>query len=121
MSESNRVQLFGNLGGVPELRYTAGGRAVANLSLATSERYTDPRGQPAEHTEWHMVRAWGALAERVAQLGKGASVLVIGRLRTEKWQDNGGVDRYTTRVDAVLIYPTSSLPSAAPGVGEGSR
>lgn len=121
MSESNRVQLIGNLGSEPELRYTPNGRAIANLSVATNESYTDNSGRQAEHTEWHMVRAWGALAERVAKLAKGASVVVIGRLRTEKWQDKSGVDRYTTRVDARLIYPTSPLPSAPSGEGAGQR
>jgi len=121
MSESNRVQLMGNLGGDPDLRYTGTGRAVCDLSMATSDRYRDDAGELKETTEWHLVRAWGALAERAGQLRKGASVLVIGSLKTEKWSDRNNVERYTTRVIAQRIVPTSLLPPQPGHEPEGGR
>lgn len=98
----NRVTLVGNLGQDPELRYTPGGTAVANISVATTDSWTDKSsGEPQEHTEWHRVVFFGRLAEIVRDcLCKGAQIYVEGRLRTNKWQDGDGIDRKTTEVVA---------------------
>jgi single-strand DNA-binding protein len=96
----NKVILIGNLGAEPEVRYTANGDAVANVSLATSETWKDKgTGEPQERTEWHRVVFFGKVAEIVQQyLHKGAKIYVEGQLRTRKWQDQSGQDRYTTEV-----------------------
>lgn len=98
----NKVILVGNLGADPEIRYTGGGTAVCELSVATSEQWTDKQsGERQERTEWHRVTLWGKLAEIAGEyLRKGRQVYVEGSLRTEKWTDNNGVERYTTKVVA---------------------
>jgi single-strand DNA-binding protein len=85
----NRVILVGNLGKDPEVRYTSGGQAVANLRIATSRSWTDKQsGQRKEETEWHDVEVWGKQAEQCGEyLSKGRQVYVEGRLKTDKWQD----------------------------------
>ena len=85
----NRVILVGNLGKDPEVRYTSGGQAVANLRIATSRSWTDKQsGQKKEETEWHDVEVWGKQAEQCGEyLAKGRQVYVEGRLKTDKWQD----------------------------------
>jgi single-strand DNA-binding protein len=96
----NKVILIGNLGVDPEVRYTQGGSAVANVRLATSEQWRDRNtGEAQERTEWHRVVFFGKLAEIVQQyLRKGSKIYVEGRLQTRKWQDQSGQDRYTTEV-----------------------
>ena len=96
----NKVILVGTLGRDPEVRYAANGNAVANLSVATSEQWTDRQtGQRQERTEWHRVVLFGKLAEIAAQyLRKGQQVYLEGKLQTRKWTDQNGVDRYTTEV-----------------------
>ena len=98
----NKVILIGNLGNDPEIRYTAGGAAVANISLATAESWKDKEtGEQQERTEWHRVVFFGKLAEIVGEyLRKGSQVYVEGRLQTRKWQDKEGKDRYTTEINA---------------------
>ena len=98
----NKVILIGNLGQDPEVRYTQGGAAVANVSVATSESWKDKQtGQPQERTEWHRVVFFSRLAEIVGEyLKKGSKVYVEGSLRTRKWQDQSGQDRYTTEIVA---------------------
>ena len=97
----NKVILVGNLGQNPEMRFTQGGQAVANMRLATTERYTDKSGQKQEQTEWHTVVAFGRLAEICGQyLTKGRQIYVEGRLRTRQWQDQQGQKRYSTEVVA---------------------
>lgn len=98
----NKVILVGNLGADPEIRYTGGGTAVCELSVATSEQWTDKQsGERQERTEWHRVTLWGKLAEIAGEyLRKGRQIYVEGSLRTEKWTDNNGVERYTTKVVA---------------------
>lgn len=99
MSGVNKVILLGNLGANPELRYTQGGTAVANLRLATTERWTDKSGQRQEATEWHRVVLWGKQAEIASQyLTKGRQIYVEGRIRTRQWQDQQGQKRYTTEI-----------------------
>jgi single-strand DNA-binding protein len=101
MSGVNKVILIGNLGANPELRYTQGQQAVANLRLATTERWTDKSGQKQEATEWHRVVVWGRQAEICGQyLTKGRQVFVEGRIRTRQWQDQQGQKRFTTEIVA---------------------
>lgn len=95
----NKVILLGNLGQDPDLRYTAGGTAVANLSMATSEKYKDQSGEWVEKTEWHRLTAWGRTAEICGEyLSKGSRIYIEGKLQTRKWTDKEGNDRYTTEV-----------------------
>jgi len=99
MASLNRVELIGNLGRDPEIRYTPGGTAVASFSLATSEKVKNKSGEWEERTEWHNVTLWGRLAEIAGEyLGKGKTVYIEGRLQTRKWQDKDGKDRYTTEI-----------------------
>lgn len=98
----NKVILVGNLGNDPEVRYMPSGGAVANISIATSESWKDKQsGEQQERTEWHRVVFFNRLAEIVGEyLKKGAKVYVEGSLRTRKWQDQSGVERYTTEIVA---------------------
>jgi single-strand DNA-binding protein len=101
MSSLNKVQLIGHLGRDPEVRYTADGVAVATLALATSRSWKDKGGELREETEWTRVVLFGRLAEIAADfLSKGAQAYVEGQLRTRKWADKDGVDRYSTEVVA---------------------
>jgi len=97
----NRVILVGNLGANPEVRFTQGGQPVANLRIATTERWTDKSGQRQESTEWHRVVLFGKTAE-VAQkyLVKGRQVFIEGRIQTRQWQDQQGQKRYSTEIVA---------------------
>ena len=96
----NKVILVGNLGQDPEVRYMPNGGAVANITLATSESWRDKQtGENKEITDWHRVVLFGKLAEVAGEyLRKGSQVYIEGQLRTRKWQDQGGQDRYTTEV-----------------------
>ena len=98
----NKVFLIGHLGQDPEVRYTASGSAVANVSLATTESWKDKTtGEKQDKTEWHRVIFFARLAEIVGQyLKKGSQVYVEGRLQTRKWQDKNGQDKYTTEIVA---------------------
>jgi len=99
MASVNKVILIGRLGDDPDMRYLPSGDAVANLSMATSEKYKDKAGEMQEATEWHRVAFFGKTAEICGQyLKKGAMVYVEGSLRTRKWQDKDGNDRYTTEI-----------------------
>jgi single-strand DNA-binding protein len=126
----NKVILIGNLGNDPEVRYTPNGSAVANVSLATSETWRDKQsGELQERTEWHRVVFFNRLAEIVGQyLRKGSKIYVEGALRTRKWTDKTGGDRYTTEIVAGEMHMLDSKssggggeriqPSAAAGHGE---
>ena len=95
----NKVILVGNLGKDPEVRYSADGKAIANLTLATSESWKDQSGQKQEKTEWHKVSIFGKLAEIAGQyLTKGSQVYFEGQLQTRKWTNKEGQDQYTTEV-----------------------
>lgn len=98
----NKVILIGNLGAAPEVRYMPSGGAVATLSIATSESWKDKQtGERQERTEWHRVAIFNRLAEVARDyLKKGSKVYVEGSLRTRKWQDKNGQDRYTTEIVA---------------------
>lgn len=100
----NKVILIGNLGKAPEVRFTPGGQAVANFSIATSEKWNDKSGQKQERTEWHRIVVWGKLAELCGQyLTKGRQCYVEGRLQTREWQDKEGKKNYTTEVVAQTV------------------
>lgn len=97
----NKVELIGNLGADPEVRYMTSGGAVANLSIATTESWKDKTtGEKKEQTEWHRVVIFGKLAEVAGEyLRKGSKVFIEGGLRTRKWTDQQGVERYTTEIN----------------------
>ncbi len=100
----NQVQLIGNLGSDPEIRYTPSGEAIANLSMATTETWKDKAGEKHEATEWHRVVFFGKQAEICGEyLKKGALVFVQGQIRTRKWQDKDGQDRYTTEIRGDIL------------------
>jgi single-strand DNA-binding protein len=104
MASINKVILIGNLGRDPELRYTQSGQAVANFTLATTERFSNREGERQERTEWHRIVAWGKTAELCAQyLAKGRSVYIEGRLQTREWEDKEGQKRRTTEITANTV------------------
>ncbi len=135
MASVNKVILIGNLGRDPELRYTQSGQAVANFTLATTERFSNREGERQERTEWHRIVAWGRTAELCAQyLAKGRSVYIEGRLQTREWEDKEGQKRRTTEITAQSVQflggrgqggdagppPTSAdAPSGAPPASSG--
>lgn len=98
----NKVMIIGNLGSDPETRFTQSNKAVCNLSVATSEKWSDKQtGEKREQTEWHRIVAFGRLAEIMGEyLRKGSKVYIEGRLQTRKWQDQNGQDRWTTEIVA---------------------
>ena len=97
----NKVMLIGNLGRDPEIRYTTGGQAVANFTLATTEKYTNKAGEKQEDTEWHRIVAWGRLAEICGEyLSKGRMVYIEGSIKTRSWEDKEGNTKYTTEIVA---------------------
>jgi len=100
MAGINKVILVGNLGQDPQTNYTADGKAITNISIATSDEWKDKNtGEKRSKTEWHRVVMFGKLAEIAKEyLRKGSKVYVEGKLQTRKWQDNNGQDRYSTEV-----------------------
>jgi single-strand DNA-binding protein len=138
MASVNKVILVGHLGADPEIRYLPSGEAVANLRLATTDVWKDKAGNKQEATEWHRISFFGRQAEICSQyLKKGSQIYVEGSIRTRKWQDKEGQDRYTTEIrgdrmqmlggrpagsegaPAAPHQPTSSRPAAAPSGGGG--
>ena len=125
----NKVILVGNLGNDPDIRYTASGAAVANISVATTDSWRDKEtGEQQDRTEWHRVVFFGRLAEIVGEyLKKGSQVYLEGRLQTRKWQDKTGNDRYTTEIVANEMQMlggrgsgASPMPAATPTVPSGA-
>jgi single-strand DNA-binding protein len=118
----NKVILIGNLGADPDTRYMPSGGAVANVRLATSESYKDREsGEQTERTEWHNVVFFNRLAEIVTEyLRKGSQVYVEGRLRTRKWQDREGKDRYSTEIVADQMQMLGGRGGGA-GMSSGER
>lgn len=113
----NKVILVGNLGQEPETRYMPSGSAITNISIATSESWKDKSGQMQERTEWHRVVFFNKLAEIAGEyLKKGSKVYVEGALRTRKWQDQSGNDRYTTEI---VANEMQMLDSRGSGQGAG--
>ena len=100
----NKAMIIGNLGRDPEMRYTQGGQAVTQFTVAVNRNYKDAGGEWKEETEWFRVVAWGPLAERSAEyLRKGRKVYVEGRLQTRNWEDKDGQKRYTTELIASAV------------------
>lgn len=119
MASLNKVQLIGNLGRDPEVRYTPSGSAVCNITIATTRSWKDKTsGDKQEETEWHRVVFYDKLAEIAGQyLAKGKPVYVEGRLKTRKWTDKDGQDKYTTEIIAEQMQMLGSkddAPSRAP-------
>ena len=101
MPSLNKALIMGHLGQDPEIRYLPDGRAVANFSVASTEKWKDKSGEKQERTEWHKVSTFGRTAEVAGEyLKKGAAVYIEGRIQTRKWQDKEGNDRYTTEIIA---------------------
>ncbi|HPW79049.1 MAG: Single-stranded DNA-binding protein [Bacteroidetes bacterium ADurb.Bin037] len=97
----NKVMLIGNVGKDPEIRHLESGTAVANLVLATSERYRDRNGEMQEQTEWHNVVLWRGLADIAERfVRKGSQIYIEGKIRTRSWEDQSGQKRYTTEIVA---------------------
>ena len=119
MASVNKVILVGNLGADPETRYMPNGDAVANIRLATTESWKDKAtGEKREITEWHRVVFYRKLAEIVGQyLKKGSAVYVEGRIRTRKWQDKEGQERYTTEIEANEMQMLGGRQSTASSSG----
>ena len=122
----NKVTLIGHLGKDPEVRYLDKDRVVANLTLATNERYNDRNGNRVETTEWHNLEMWDGLA-KVAEkyLKKGSLVYVEGKLKTEEWEKDG-IKRYTTRIRVTTmnmmdIAGSSSNDASTPPSQESSQ
>ena len=140
MASVNKVILIGNLGRDPETRYSADGAAITNIRIATTDSWKDKAtGEKKEQTEWHTVVFFGRLAEIAGEyLRKGRPVYVEGRLRTRKWQDKEGQDRYTTEIVADQMqmlgsrqgmgggapagdYDDAAAPAPAPARSGGAR
>ncbi|CAN7508969.1 single-stranded DNA-binding protein [Trinickia sp. LjRoot230] len=119
MASVNKVILVGNLGADPEVRYLPSGDAIANIRLATTDRYKDKTsGEMKENTEWHRVVFFGRLAEIVNEyLKKGSAVYIEGRIRTRKWQGQDGQDRYSTEIVAEQMQMLGGRGGAGGGGG----
>lgn len=99
MAAVNKAIILGNLGQDPEMHYSSSGKAIVNLSVATSEKFKDRDGNSNERTEWHRVVLFGRQAEVAGEyLRKGSTAYFEGRLQTRKWEDRDGVERYTTEI-----------------------
>jgi single-strand DNA-binding protein len=122
MSGLNKVMLIGRLGQKPEMRHTKSGDAVANMSVATSEKWKDKNtGNEQESTEWHRVICWRRLAEICDEyLHKGSQVYFEGKLQTRKWEDKDGITKYTTEIQAyrMLMLDSKGTVREDPGPQE---
>ncbi|MDT8990066.1 single-stranded DNA-binding protein [Curvibacter sp. APW13] len=117
MASVNKVILVGNLGRDPEIRYMPSGEPVANITIATSSKYKNKSGEMVEETEWHRVSFFGKLAEIAGQyLKKGRSVYVEGRLKTRKYTDKDGIEKYATDI----IANEMQMLGSREGMGEPS-
>ena len=116
MASVNKVILIGNLGADPETRYLPSGDAVTNIRIATTENWKDKSGDEQEHTGWHRISFFGRLAEVAGEyLKKGSPVYIEGRIRTRKWQDKEGQDKYSTEI----VADRMQLLGGRGGGGEG--
>lgn len=126
MASVNKVILIGNLGADPEVRYLPSGDAVTNIRLATTDTWKDKSGEKQEHTEWHRISFFGRLAEIAGEyLKKGSPAYIEGRIRTRKWQDKEGQDKYSTEIVADRMQLLGSRggsgePMAREPKGEGA-
>lgn len=116
----NKVMVQGRLGNDPEVRYLPNGTAVANITVATSERWKDKStGEQKEKTEWHRIVLWGKAAEIVGEhMRKGDEIYVEGQLETRKWTDAAGVDKYTTEIKADVFKFGQKGPNNQAGAGQ---
>ena len=125
MASVNKVILVGNLGRDPETRYMPDGGAITNISIATTSTWKDKSGEKQEATEWHRIAFFGKLAEIAGEyLKKGSQVYVEGKLRTRKWQDKDGQDKYTTEIIADVMQMLGSrqgMGGEAGGSGGGGE
>ena len=117
----NKVIIVGNVGGDPETRYMPSGSAVTNLTIATNESWKDKAtGEQKDRTEWHKVAMFNRLAEIAAEyLRKGSQVYIEGKLRTRKWQDKSGQDRWTTEIVADEMQMLGGRAGGGAGAGGG--
>ena len=117
MASINKVTLVGNLGQDPEVKYMPSGGAITNISIATTDKWKDKSsGEQQEKTEWHRVVFFNRLAEIAGEyLRKGSQVYIEGSLRTQKWQDKSGNDRYTTEIVAKEMQMLGGRPSGGSG------
>ena len=117
MAGVNKVILIGNLGRDPEIRYTPGGQAVTNFTLATSESFNNREGKREERTEWHRIVVWGKTAENCAQyLSKGRTVYVEGRLQTREWEGQDGAKKSRTEIiceNMIMLDRGTGAPATA--------
>jgi single-strand DNA-binding protein len=122
MASVNKVILIGNLGADPETRYLPSGDAVTNIRIATSEKWKDKSGEQQEHTEWHRIAFFGKTAEIAGEyLKKGSPVYIEGRIRTRKWQDKDGQDKYSTEIVADRMQLLGSRGGGSGGTEPMSR
>jgi single-strand DNA-binding protein len=119
----NKAIIIGTLGRDPEVKYTAGGSAIVNVSVATNETWKDRNtGENQERTEWHRIVIFGKLAEIAAQyLKKGSQVYFEGRIQTRKWQGQDGQDRYTTEIVANEMQMLGGRGDSAGGSADFGR
>ena len=118
----NKAILVGRLGRDPETRFTGGGQAVANFSVATDHSYKDRNGERQKKTEWHKIVAWGKLAEIVQKyLKKGSLIYIEGRIETREWQDKEGQKRYSTEIIASEMRMLGGRGDGAGAGGGASR
>lgn len=118
----NKVILVGNVGADPEVRYSQSGAALTTISVATSESWKDKDGNMQERTEWHRVKFFGRLAEIAGEyLKKGGQVYIEGRLRTEKYTDKAGIEKYSTDIIADEMQMLGGKPGGMGGEGGGER
>ena len=111
----NKAVIVGTLGNDPEINYAANGNAVVNIRVATNEAWKDKQtGESQERTEWHRIVLFGKLGEIASKyLKKGSQAYFEGRIETNKWQDQGGIDRYTTKIIASEMQMLGSKPASA--------
>ena len=122
MASVNKVILVGNLGRDPEMRYLPSGEAIANLAIATSRKYKNKAGEMVEETEWHRVTFFGKLAEIAGQyLKKGRSVYVEGRIKTDKYTDKDGVEKFSTQIIANEMQMLGGREGMGEQSGEGDE
>lgn len=121
----NEVRLIGHIGADPETRYQGNGKAVTEMRLATTDSWKDEHGQKQERTEWHRVAFFGKLAEIAGEyLSKGRQVFIAGELRTDKFTDREGVERYSTKVvanDLIMLGGAPASKESAPARSRQSR
>jgi single-strand DNA-binding protein len=123
MASINKVIIVGNLGRDPETRYMPSGDAMTNIAIATTDKWKDKAsGEQKEATEWHRVAMFGKLAEIAGQyLKKGSQVYIEGKLKTRKWQDKDGVEKYTTEIiaDTMQMLGSRQGMGGSPAMDEG--